>query len=867
MESMEKDFDYYAFISYNREDEKWAKWLQNKLENYKLPAIILKENADLPQKIRPVFRDKTDMEAGAIVDTVQKKLERSQYLIVICSPKAAKSNWVGSEIRAFVEMGRSDRIIPFIVDGVPNSNDSRECFHPHIKEKIPEPLGVNINEIGKQQAFVKTAAKLLNLRFDVLWDRFRIAQKKQRLISAATGLLCLAALCWVLNYFSTKNEYYADYTDRWGIPEGIVKLNEAQVKKRNTHYRFEKSQGKLRRVVYANSAGTPIEHENIEYSDRPSIQEFKYEDGELYKTIIKNAKNKTIAAYFWGGYNVIDIKDEKGISGAILNDNNYTAMSSDAFTFRRSNAVIKRFKLERNDEGYITRREFMRNNGDDDEKARNIDGILGIDYEYNYVLDKYCRPVKIRYLGSSDAVGVTGKEYEYDGYGNIYKVTYFGEDDEHILNKLGWSTAVYEFDPNGNISSEYYLDNNGKPCLNIYNYAKITYIYDELGNIKEKTFFNIADNSYNLIYKGVYKYNKHGNITDETYFGFDFKLCLDDYGINYTKVEYKYDKRGNMTEAAYFDPNYDEPDNQNIVRIIYIFDERGKITEEAHFDPDGNPVGFGYAKVKYKYDDQGNIIEEAFFDNNGEPYWMGGDGYGYTKVTYKYKRGNMTEEAYFGLNGELSPPYYLRNYAVTKYDFNDQGNLTEIAYFDADGKACLAQVRGNSIDNPYEISYAKIKFLHDNHGNIKEETYFDIDDDPRVIETGYAKVRYKYDKLRNMTEEAYFDINDKLCMDEYRGYAKVEYKYDERGNMTEEAYFDKDGKPCLMEGRYAKATYKYDKLRNLREEAYFDTDGKLRLVDTGFSWGFKYARVEYYYNELRERIYAEYFDTNNVIIK
>ena len=34
---MESNFEYYAFISYKREDEKWAKWLQNKLEGYRLP--------------------------------------------------------------------------------------------------------------------------------------------------------------------------------------------------------------------------------------------------------------------------------------------------------------------------------------------------------------------------------------------------------------------------------------------------------------------------------------------------------------------------------------------------------------------------------------------------------------------------------------------------------------------------------------------------------------------------------------------------------------------------------------------------------------------------------------------------------------
>ena len=40
-----------AFISYKREDEKWAKWLQEKLEHYKLPKEILKQNPDLELKI------------------------------------------------------------------------------------------------------------------------------------------------------------------------------------------------------------------------------------------------------------------------------------------------------------------------------------------------------------------------------------------------------------------------------------------------------------------------------------------------------------------------------------------------------------------------------------------------------------------------------------------------------------------------------------------------------------------------------------------------------------------------------------------------------------------------------------------------
>lgn len=44
-------YDYFAFISYRWEDEKMAKWLQVKLEHYKLPTEIRKQNPDLELKI------------------------------------------------------------------------------------------------------------------------------------------------------------------------------------------------------------------------------------------------------------------------------------------------------------------------------------------------------------------------------------------------------------------------------------------------------------------------------------------------------------------------------------------------------------------------------------------------------------------------------------------------------------------------------------------------------------------------------------------------------------------------------------------------------------------------------------------------
>lgn len=47
------EYTYYAFISYQRKDEKWAKWLQRKLENYKLPVANAKEASRQEVEVHP----------------------------------------------------------------------------------------------------------------------------------------------------------------------------------------------------------------------------------------------------------------------------------------------------------------------------------------------------------------------------------------------------------------------------------------------------------------------------------------------------------------------------------------------------------------------------------------------------------------------------------------------------------------------------------------------------------------------------------------------------------------------------------------------------------------------------------------------
>ncbi len=196
-----REYKYFAFISYQRKDEKWAIWLQKQLENYKLPVNILKLRPDVPQYIRPVFRDKSDLCGSRLYDSLMDALGQSKFLIVICSPNSSNSIWVNNEVQYFIDNNRDNHIIPFIVDGTPNSYDREtECFPESISnlKGRRELLGIDINENGRDAALIKVISRITELNFDTLWQRYNRDLKKRKNLRALITS-CIAILATIIS--------------------------------------------------------------------------------------------------------------------------------------------------------------------------------------------------------------------------------------------------------------------------------------------------------------------------------------------------------------------------------------------------------------------------------------------------------------------------------------------------------------------------------------------------------------------------------------------------------------------------------------------------------------------------------------------
>ena len=175
----------YAFLSYSHRDKELADWLHRELERFRVPHSLagkLTANGVVPRRLTPIFRDQHDLSAGGdLAEEIKAALAASQFLIVLCSPAAAKSRWTNQEIeivqtdparRLRACRGRCRRTVCQRHAG----REDEECFPPalrykydrrgHATAKRAEPLAADFRELGEGQrlAFLKLVAGMLGRR-------------------------------------------------------------------------------------------------------------------------------------------------------------------------------------------------------------------------------------------------------------------------------------------------------------------------------------------------------------------------------------------------------------------------------------------------------------------------------------------------------------------------------------------------------------------------------------------------------------------------------------------------------------------------------------------------------------------------------
>ena len=128
----EKEYMYDAFISYRHTplDIYMAEKLHTMLEHFKLPKFADKSAIE-KTRIERVFRDKDELPVSDnLSESIREALEKSRYLIVICSKNTPESKWVEREIELFSQMHGRDKILAVLIEGEPEEAFPYALCHP-----------------------------------------------------------------------------------------------------------------------------------------------------------------------------------------------------------------------------------------------------------------------------------------------------------------------------------------------------------------------------------------------------------------------------------------------------------------------------------------------------------------------------------------------------------------------------------------------------------------------------------------------------------------------------------------------------------------------------------------------------------------
>lgn len=205
---------YRAFLSYSHQDARIVARLHRRLESYRVPRSLRRAQADrqeLRARLGPVFRDREDLaSATRLSGSIEAALAAADALVVVCSPAAVASPWVGQEIRYFRQQHPQRPVLAFVVAGDPGADPrlapELAAFPLELLRDAADPDGALLEPLaadaradadGFGAAFLKLAAGLLDVPYDALRQREMRRRQRRWSVVVAASLLLSALMLWL----------------------------------------------------------------------------------------------------------------------------------------------------------------------------------------------------------------------------------------------------------------------------------------------------------------------------------------------------------------------------------------------------------------------------------------------------------------------------------------------------------------------------------------------------------------------------------------------------------------------------------------------------------------------------------------------
>jgi hypothetical protein len=558
-------FLYDAFISYRHvaRDRKWAEWLIDALERYRIPKSLQDEKG-LPPRLKKIFRDEDEVPASAdLNDQIKDALKASRFLIVVCSPYTPRSQWVAREIEIFTELGRRDRTLALLTEGEPgDSFPAAMLEHDYqivsadgsvqsIKEPR-EPLAADVRprprtsmRMVKRLAVLRLVACIIGVNFDDLRQRDRQRTLRRLLLQGALAAAWVAVFgtlgVWGWSRVDPLIEKsYRHIVWRSGRPEGLGPISVVERGRRETSYVVASRGATVVEVRRQSGSGFPQEDEEgvarwaihdsatveaFDRSDRPVLKRGMSANGVLnieYFDVLRTGSNRfeLLASRLIPGVAHCQRLREP-IAGEPSNDD---YQRQERLTFNASGFVVERRYLHQAD------------------LARNKDGSVGERFARS-AEGLVTRCARIGDEGSeiTTANGVRALTLNYDRDFNVMGGTFVDGAGLPIKGPNGFASFARRYDERGNQVLTGFEDVGNKPTLSDEGYAQEHVSLDAVGNRIELAYLGVDD--YPILnvhgYATVYgAYDSRSNLIAEAFLGLDGKPTISNEGCASRRVIY-----------------------------------------------------------------------------------------------------------------------------------------------------------------------------------------------------------------------------------------------------------------------------------------------------------------------------------------
>jgi MTH538 TIR-like domain (DUF1863) len=168
-----------------------------------------------------IFRDREDLAAApSLSHAIQAAISEAEALVVICSPDARNSRWVGEEIALFRRLHPDGPVLAAIVRGEP-----ADAFPEALIEGGTEPLAADLRAQadGEALGFLKIVAGIAGVPLDALVQRD--AQRRLRRVTWITvGAFTAMVIMGVMTTFAiqSRNEAARQRAEAEGLVEYML---------------------------------------------------------------------------------------------------------------------------------------------------------------------------------------------------------------------------------------------------------------------------------------------------------------------------------------------------------------------------------------------------------------------------------------------------------------------------------------------------------------------------------------------------------------------------------------------------------------------------------------------------------------------